>query len=171
MSGVSEDFVRELTAHHNRLLAFITSLVGDYATACDVLQETNVELWRKAEDFEPGTNFFGWACTIAKYKVLQMRSKQRRDRLVFDDALVETLASEAEEHSAVCGEYGDALADCLAQLSPRQRDLIQQRYKDDASLGDLAQKVGRTASSLGVTLFRIRQALLECIQRKQAATK
>ena len=97
---------------------------------------------------------------------------QKESLIYYDnDALVETLASEAEEHSAVCGEYGDALADCLAQLSPRQRELIQERYTRDASLGDLAQKVGRSASSLGVTLFRIRQALLECIQRKQAATR
>ena len=169
MSGASEEFIRQLTAHHNRLLAFITSVVGDYATACDVLQETHVELWRKAEDFQPGSNFFAWACAIARFKVLEMRAKLQRDRLIFDDALVETLATEAEQHTAVNSDYSDALADCLGQLSPQHRELVQQRYAPGASLNELAGKVGRTASSLGVTLFRIRQTLLECIQRKAAA--
>ena len=170
MSGISEEFVRQLSAHHNRLLAFITSLVGNYASACDVLQETHVEMWRKADDFQPGTNFFAWACAIARYKVLEARAKDRRDRLVFDDALVEKLAAEAEQHTAVTTIDGDALADCLEQLPENQRELIERRYGPGGTLKGLAEQTGRTSQSLGVTLFRVRQALMDCIQRKKAAT-
>ncbi len=52
--NVPEEFIRQLAAHHNALLAFITALVGDYAHANDVLQETHVQLWRKADEFTPG---------------------------------------------------------------------------------------------------------------------
>ena len=169
MSGIPEEFIRQLTAHHNRLLAFITALVGDYASACDVLQETHIELWKKADSFKPGSNFFAWACAIARFKVLEARAKQRKDRLIFDEALVETLATEAERHPAMATDTGEALESCLGELSTKQRELVRQRYESEGTLKTLADVTGRSAQSLGVSLFRIRKALLECIQRKQMA--
>jgi RNA polymerase sigma-70 factor (ECF subfamily) len=162
-----EDFIRQLSASHNSLLAFILSLMPDMHAASDVLQETHVEMWRKAESFEPGTNFLAWACRIAHFKVLEARAKQRRSRLVFDDELIGQLAVEAEEHEVAQSEAGAALEECLASLSPKQRELVRHRYAPGGSVKKLAEKLGRSTQGLAVTLFRIRQTLLECMQRKQ----
>jgi RNA polymerase sigma-70 factor (ECF subfamily) len=170
-SSDREDFIRQLSASHNSLLAFILSLLPDMHAASDVLQETHVEMWRKADDFQPGTNFLAWACRIAHFKVLEARAKQRRSRLVFDDELIGTLAVEAEAHEATQNEASSALEECLAQLSPRQRELVQTRYARGGSVKKLAQKLGRSTQGLAVTLFRIRQSLLECIQRKQQGVR
>ncbi|MCE9556371.1 MAG: RNA polymerase subunit sigma-70, partial [Planctomycetes bacterium] len=55
--GPSELFVRELTASQPRLRAFIFSLLPNRDAALDVLQDTNVVLWRKAATFEEGSSF------------------------------------------------------------------------------------------------------------------
>ena len=37
----------------------------------DVLQEANLVLWRKFDQYQEGTNFFAWACQIIRYEVLK----------------------------------------------------------------------------------------------------
>lgn len=55
--GASAEFVRLLTGNQRKLYAFILSLLRRPADADDVLQETNMVMWRKCAEFEPGTNF------------------------------------------------------------------------------------------------------------------
>ena len=47
----------------------------------DLLQETNLVLWREFESFEIGTNFTAWAYRIAHNQVLAWRKpvKEYRD--------------------------------------------------------------------------------------------
>lgn len=163
-----ELFIRQLTASHNALLAYILTLLPDMDRANDVLQETHVEMWRKIEDFVPGTNFVAWACTIARFKVLEARGRMRRDRLLFDDELLDQLAIEAEPCEVTPGSEASALDDCLRHLPPRHRELLQKRYAPGGSVKKLAGEMGRSTSGLAVTLFRIRNVLLDCIQRKTA---
>jgi RNA polymerase sigma-70 factor, ECF subfamily len=48
----AEDFVKYLTAHQRDLYTYInTLLVGDSA-ALDVLQDTNLDLWKRMEDYD-----------------------------------------------------------------------------------------------------------------------
>ena len=165
-STVTEEFVRQLAIHHNSLLAFITALVGDVEHANDVLQETHVQLWKMADEFEPGSNFFAWACSVARYKVLELRAQRSRDKLIFSDELLDKLSKEAEQHESALEDGRSALQDCLDQLPARQRDLVQRRYAPGGTVKRLAAELKRTPQSVAVTLFRIRQRLMDCVQRK-----
>ena len=51
-----EQFVSLLTRYQQRVYLFILSLVPDRADAEDVLQETNLVLWQKFDDFTPGSD-------------------------------------------------------------------------------------------------------------------
>jgi RNA polymerase sigma-70 factor, ECF subfamily len=161
-----EDFIRELTASQDRLFAFILTLLPDVNGAGDVLQETHIEMWRKRQQFAKGTHFIAWACQIARYKVFEHRRTMGREKLVFDEELVHQLAKDAGRNAEHGPERLGILEACLARLSPRQRALIGERYGLGRSVKEIAQQVGRSASALAVALFRIRQALLDCIERK-----
>ena len=52
-----EEFVRELTASQGRIRAFIVSLMPGSSDVGDVLQETNLTLWKSRGRFRPGSNF------------------------------------------------------------------------------------------------------------------
>jgi DNA-directed RNA polymerase specialized sigma24 family protein len=52
---------------------------GDLHDARDVLLETNLVLWQKIGEFEPGSNFGAWARKIAYFQALAfLRDRKRK---------------------------------------------------------------------------------------------
>jgi RNA polymerase sigma-70 factor (ECF subfamily) len=163
-----ERIVGLIARHQAELHRYILSLLPDRMRADDVLQETNLVLWRKAAEYDPAEPFLPWALTVAWYQVKAARRDAGRDRHVFDDSLVEVLAA---EHRAVDPAEGDleiALEHCLGELPERQRQLILARYAPGASVQDLAAERRQTPTALSLALMRIRKSLESCIERKLA---
>ncbi|MEQ8847422.1 sigma-70 family RNA polymerase sigma factor [Botrimarina sp.] len=167
-AGVTDEFVRRLTECQNRLYVYILALLPDPDRARDVLQETNVVLWRKADQFEPGTSFQAWACKVAYYEVLTERRRRGRDKLLFDDSTMELVADAATKRLESHDERAVALDECLKRLDQQQRSRLHDRYGPGGSVQLAAQRAGRTPGSIAVTLHRIRAALLRCIEGKLA---
>ncbi len=159
-----DEFVRQLTAAQTSLYAYILTLLPDRAAAQDVLQETNLTLWHKFKEFQPGTSFLAWGCRIAYFKVLNHRRSLNRDRLVFDDELLEILAERHSERIQEADRREEALKKCLEHLPADHRSLIERRYAPGASVQNLAAAEGKSVGALSQMLYRIREALLNCIQ-------
>src|SRR5262249_34859663 len=84
-AGRTELFIRLLGQSHRSLHLYVMSLVPNRNDAEDILQQTNLVLWREFHQFEPGTNFTAWACRVAFNQVLAWRKRRQRDRLVFSE--------------------------------------------------------------------------------------
>ena len=161
-----ELFVRNLTNCQPSLYAFILSLLPNRDDANDVLQDTNLVMWRRSGEFNAGTNFLGWAYKIARYKVLSHHRDRHRSRHIFDDGLLAQLADEAEGRMSELSGMASALDDCVAALPAPQRDLVVERYAPGASVQEMAARLGQSAAAVSVTLSRIRHTLLNCVHRK-----
>ena len=170
MDNLDREFVLHLTDWQNRLFAYLVTLLGNVHDARDVLQETNLVLCQKTGEFEPGSNFGAWARKCAYFQALAFLRDKKRDRHVFDD---DVLAHFAEEPAGTPGEEEKELAlrDCLAQLPGRQREMISTRYREGNSIRDLVRIFGKKESAVKMTLMRIRQGLLNCIETKMEATQ
>ena len=171
MSEASHDaeIVALLTRHQPEIRFYVASLLPGDPSAADVSQHANSTIWRKRAEFELGTNFRAWAFSIARYEVLAHRKRQARDsRLVFSDEMVEIFAEELPEPAHAMDRRQSALGPCLEKLRPADRDLIMHRYFERTKLRAYAEKVGRSAGGLKVTLSRIRKALAECIEHTLA---
>jgi RNA polymerase sigma-70 factor (ECF subfamily) len=164
-SPESEEFVRLMTDHQGRLFAYIFTLLGDPDQANDVLQETNVILWRDSREFHLGSNFKAWAFRVAHFQVMAFRQRQIRDRLVFEDDLVEALASGAREADEAFISRQELLAGCLEKLSPAHREMVRHRYSEGHSLGAIAKDRGMSPNAVVQALFRIRHSLMQCVAR------
>jgi RNA polymerase sigma-70 factor (ECF subfamily) len=162
-------FLQLLVANERRIHAYIASLVPIWADADDLFQETSVVLWRKARQFEPGTDFVAWALSIARYQVLDYRKKQGRARALFSDQTIEGLADQAESLVLHTDDRRDALEACLARLNERDRELIQLRYQPGATTPGVADRTGRSLKAVYKALNRIHYQLLQCINRTLAA--
>ena len=164
--NAEEQIVGLIARHQPEIHRYVLSLLPDRMLADDVVQETNLVLWRKAAEYDPAQPFLPWAFTIALYQVKAARRDAGRDRHVFDDSLVELLAAECrEEHQ---GDLDQALEKCLQELPERQRQLILERYAPGSSVQDLAAARKQTPTALSLSLMRIRKALETCIERKLA---
>lgn len=164
--GRHEELVQLLTNHQNALLTYIRAAIKDLATAKDILQEVNLVIWRKADEFQPGSNFLGWAFRIAKFEILGHVRDNQREPLVFSEDSLDQFATELEniEQDWQNEERLRALEDCLKKLPTKQRELLQARYENRNKIDDLARSFDRSHSAIKMTLLRARQSLLECIQ-------
>lgn len=169
MPDAQAEFVQLLTSAQPRLFSYISTLLGNVHDASNVLQETNVTLWTKSAEFEPGTNFLGWAREIAYYKALGYVRDLKRERLIVDHALVEQYFARTESRDE--NERRLALRHCLSQLDPRQRDLLRRRYADGATMEQLAKHQERSVGAVKMALKRVRTFLMGCIKKRMAPTR
>lgn len=167
--NAEEQIVGLIARHQPEIHRYVMSLLPDRMLADDVVQETNLVLWRKAAEYDPTQAFLPWALTIAFYQVKAARRDAGRDRHIFDDSLVEILAAECRE-AEPAADLEQALEKCLQELPEKQRQLILARYAPDSSVQDLAAERRQTPTALSLALMRIRKALETCVERKLASS-
>jgi RNA polymerase sigma-70 factor, ECF subfamily len=170
----SEMFAELLAAQQGRLLAFIYALVHNIGDAEDIYQETAIALWRKFDQYEPGTNFSAWAKEMARFEALHFLRHKRCNKLVFDDELLNKLAQTQAKLEILqeCGDsesYHQSLLDCMDRLDAADRRLITLCYSRKSTLKAMAEQEGRSPPSVCNSLKRIRGVLFDCIRQSVSA--
>jgi RNA polymerase sigma-70 factor (ECF subfamily) len=166
--GHPEPFLVLVTGAQRVLYTFILKLVHGFSDADDILQETNLVLWAKQGDYTPGTDFRAWAFRIARYQVMAYRKRQSINRLVFCNELVDRLANRSEASEDHLLQKRELLANCLQKLSDSQRELLADRYGQQLSGREIAEKLGRNVDAVFQSLHRARESLLQCVERSMA---
>lgn len=146
-------FTSLLDAHQHRLLAWLLALTGDPVEARDVLQQTNLVLWRKAGQFIPGTSFSAWAFRVAQFEFLSWRQKKGRERLIFDDSLLDGVAAAMDEVDAAAEARHAALDACLPKLPARQREVIVRRYLHGERVDTIGSTLNLPANAVSQRKF------------------
>jgi RNA polymerase sigma-70 factor (ECF subfamily) len=162
------EFIRLFTSHEVRLRAFAMSLVPHYADAEEVLQQANLVLWQKFDQFRPGSDFFAWAGRVVYLEAKDFRRKQARDKLRFGDDFYDALAAQVEApgFSDELAERERLLGECMARLKPDQRQILTLRYEQGNRVDRVATAVGRSTEAVYIALSRIRKLLQDCVSRK-----
>lgn len=159
------DFGRLFAQNQPRIYGYIRSLVAHRSDAEDLLQETASILWQKFDAFQPGSNFLAWAFQVAHYEVLHFRQRQKHDVLQFSDRFVDTIGVDVAAKSLLLGDLEQLLAECAERLPPAEQELFALRYHSNVAPKDLANKLGRPASTIYDRLNRIRRMLTDCVDR------
>lgn len=166
-----EEFLRLFARERERVFAYIYSLIPRQADAEDVFQQCSLVLWRKFDSFDRQASFLAWACGVARLEVCNYLRTAGRDRLHFDDELVQQLAARRVESLSQHDDRLAALRTCLKELTQQQRALIDAAYGSGGTVKRLAEATGSAVQTLYNRLGRLRRRLLECVQRKLAAAE
>lgn len=156
------EFFRFYAENEVALHTYVRSLLTTREDAAEVMQQVMIALWkgyRQAAEFRP------WAFGVARNLSMMHLRTRSRDRHVFDEELVARVAASYEGASSRLAEEREALQGCLQKLPADQRELVLAAYAKDARIDELARRQGRTPMSLYKLLQRLRQTLLDCIQR------
>jgi RNA polymerase sigma-70 factor (ECF subfamily) len=164
-----EEFLGLFSLSQARVQAYIRSLVPDAAHADDVFQATSLVLWRNFGTFDRRKDFLPWALGVARHQVLMFWRTKRRDRHVFSDSLITTLADDSLGRAAAATDRQRALDACVESLPPRQRDLVRMFYGENKSADAIAASWDRTVHAVYKALKVMRKSLLECVERRLAA--
>ena len=156
----------KFSRHRGQLFGYIYALVRRLDDAEDIYQDTALVMWSKFREYEPETNFLGWACAIARYRTANFLKSERRRRRYFSPAVQEELAAlQASIDPDEAGLQQEALADCMERLPDVDRQLVELCYGTQESFRTIAERLGRSPQSVYDALCRIRRVLFECIDR------
>jgi RNA polymerase sigma-70 factor (ECF subfamily) len=168
MPEPSAQFVAEYASCQKQLFAFLLALLGSPDQAEEVLQETNLVIWKKSAEFTEGTSFIAWSIRIARYQAMAYREKQGRDRLRFDDRATEAIASAYTGRDRWASDRLSTLEQCVEKLPENSRKLLKLRYRDNQDPEKIAERTGKTYRAIVQALSRVRGALADCVKRKEA---
>ena len=160
-----EMFVGLMSSNQLRLRAHLTGMVRNQADVEDVMQETNLAIWRKREKYDPERPFAAWAMGIASIEVARLRRRSGKDKLIFSDELINLLTSDFIKQVDLQDARRDALGECLQKLTASDRQLVEDRFKVGKSISLLALELGRPEKTVYWLLSRIREQLYHCIQK------
>lgn len=167
-TGRDEEFVQLFTLNQHRIYIYLVSLVHDQNVADDIFQETMLVLWREFEQFEAGSNFMAWSCTVALNQVRAWRKKQQRDRLQFSDEFLDALSQELDASADYLAQRYEMLRDCIAKLPQHHRQMIAYRYSSGHAIQNIAEQTQRSIDAVYRLLSRIRRTLQDCVTDKLA---
>ena len=165
------EFVRLLSACERRLYNYVFALVGNFDDADEVIQETNIRLWEQFDQYRRDADFGAWACTVALYQVLSFRKRSARRGLQFKPEFFESVSQEVMTRGGELERRQSALSYCLERLSEFDRNLVLRSYSGQSGSAEVAQAIGRTVKATYQLLFRIRNKLHRCIERRMQAER
>lgn len=164
--------------HGDVVFAAAYRLTGDRTAAEEVVQETFLALWNRAELFDPAVgSLAAWLFTIARNRAVdRLRAAGRRLRATPFSAVVadaseagalERLVAEGDvlggatpepgpADQAEAAELRRAVAGALAGMAAPEREVILLAYQDGLSQSEIAARLGWP---LGTVKTRTRRAL------------
>ena len=179
-SGSEDALVQLYDRYAGAVYATARRLTTDRGLAEDVVQETFLALWNRAEQYDPAMGSLpAWLLTISRNRTIdRLRALGRRPPTVpvsdvalpdeGDTAALERLIAGGEVVGAgqpVMGpaallaetELRSSLAEALAELPDVERAVLVLAYRDELSQSEIAEKLGWP---IGTVKTRTRRALL-----------
>ncbi len=111
-----DEFVRLLGQNQRRIFIFVMSMVLNLNDAEEIIQETNLLLWREFDKFQLGTNFSAWACRVAFNRTMALAQRRRRDPAGIHPRILEAVAAESTAEADYLEERARLLAHCIEKL-------------------------------------------------------
>jgi RNA polymerase sigma-70 factor (ECF subfamily) len=162
-----KDAMRVLFARHNvRVFRFLTRIVGNEATAEDLLNEVFLEVWRNAGRFEARSQVSTWILAIARFKALAAMRRRQHDEL--DDEASEMMEDTADDPEVAVQktERSALLQQCLKQLSIAHRQVVDLVYYHEQSIEEVAEIIGVPASTVKTRVFYARKRIAELMAER-----
>jgi RNA polymerase sigma-70 factor (ECF subfamily) len=152
-----------LARHQRAVYRFALRLVGNAATAEDIVSEVFIELWRQAARFEGRARLSTWLLAIARHKALS--TMRRRVDEPLDDRLVEAIPDGATtpEEAWDTDQRSAVLRGCLSRLSEAHREIIDLVYYHEKSVDEVSAIVGAPVATVKTRMFYARKRLAELL--------
>ena len=120
-------------------------------------------------EFRPGTQFGAWALRIARYQVMAYYTSRKRRRARLSDETLDSVVDRLSARTERADQRSAALDGCLEGLPGPDRELLELRYRGEASVEDLARRSGKTIIAAYKALHRAHDRLMQCMRGKLQA--
>ncbi len=133
----------------------------------EVMQEVAIAAATQSAKQQPVERVAPWLYRVALRQMMLFRRKAGRRKRLIENAA--RLSPETDSHSRtreplewlISLERQKEVQSAMSQMSERDRQLLMLKYVDGLSYGEIAQRIGVTASSVQSRLHRARALLRE----------
>ncbi|MGO8699716.1 MAG: RNA polymerase sigma factor [Limisphaerales bacterium] len=160
-AGDEEAFRQFHELYFDRLYQFLLGVArGQEQEARDAVQETLVRVARAVRPFESEEVFWCWLKAVARNAARDAGRKQHR---YF--AFLQRFAFQPSPAPAG-SDLGVVLEECLVELDPEDRRLIEGKYLEGETVRELSADAGLTEKAVESRLLRLRRLLRERLLQK-----
>lgn len=140
-----------------RLKSYVMRLGSSAATADELVQETMLTLWRRADSFDPRlASASTWIFTIARNKRIDVLRRESRPDLDPNDPPLASAPVVAADEAMAATESEAILRQAIGLLPQEQVELLRVCYFGDKSHRQIARELGLP---LGTVKSRLRLAI------------
>jgi len=167
--GDRDAFTPVVRRHLPSLRAFVALHLPVPHLVDEVAHEAFVFAFRHLHEFDLQRPFRPWLRGIAWQLVraeLQRFAREQVNRSRLEQLQLAELLAQAAQPAPP--EEATFLEECLAEIPPHLRRLIEDRYRHERTVREIAAQWGRAEEWVRVTLFRVRRRLRACIESKLA---
>ncbi|MBX2851213.1 MAG: sigma-70 family RNA polymerase sigma factor [Phycisphaeraceae bacterium] len=159
-------FTRYWIQSQHAITGFVSMHVNDYAMVEDIVQEVASQASKNFDQYDPSRPFSAWLIGIARLRIVDMLRARGRRPLTLSGDVLESLTNELAVMQTQSSERLDALQGCMGKLNERHRRIVELRYARQQSSDKIASAVGSNAIAVDSMLYRIRDALRQCIAKQ-----
>lgn len=167
------EILRFLMKSRERIAAATWLVVQDGHVAEDIFQNVVIKAMTKEVSFDAESPLLSWAMIAARREGIDWIRKHRRENIGIDEEVLDLLVSDWESGTTPApeGKRVQALRDCLEQLPEKSRKLLQMRYADGHTCGEIAEQVQAKLDAIYKRLSRLHAGLRLCIETRMTETK
>jgi RNA polymerase sigma-70 factor (ECF subfamily) len=152
--------------HVQRVFRTVRGMLRSDAEAEDVTQDAMLIALTSLDRYSPrsGTRFAAWLTTIA-VNTTRRRFRRKRPELTATGELPEVADPDSDlANDLDLARQRGALLQALAELEPREREIVSLRYGSDLNATEIAAQMGMEAANVRKILERARVRLGERIE-------
>jgi RNA polymerase sigma-70 factor (ECF subfamily) len=143
-----------------RLVRLCAAYSGRPDAAEDLAQETLLEAWRHRDRLSDPTGADRWVSAVARNVCLRFRSRGHRREIPMADVPEEAVEVELDRD-----DLASLLDGALMLLPATSRELLLQRYVEERTTGEIAQRLGVSPDAVSMRLARGKLALRQALDQ------
>lgn len=166
--GCKDSFGQLVTRYGDQLVSYLCRRLGSQHQAEDIAQESFVRAYQKLNSYSEKYSFSTWLFTIARNLSNDLYRSKKPNIMVLNTHHADTLEDSSKgEPDQIFLEKERQLTmwKIARELPSHYFELIQLFYAEDKSISEISQIVGKTKTTVKVTLSRARRALKKRVER------
>ena len=145
--------------HSGPLFNFVKNWLADPHEASDIVHETMLEVWRKADRFQGRSSFKSWIFSIARNKSIDRNRKS--SRMSHADDVPEMMDNDITPIEALeLSQDADLLKGCISRLSETHRRMIHLAFYQDLSYKEISEIEGCPIGTVKTRILHAKKLLM-----------
>lgn len=149
----NEQIERNFQDMYRRLYWLSYDITGEDEASRDIIQECYSLLWNSHRDISPG-DLPAYIFTAVRNAALKRRREQQRRATVPIDMLADDGAMATDDNWQEREAKVRNVEQLIRRLSPKAREMISLRFRQNLSYKDIAERTGTNVESVRKTLYR-----------------